>query len=348
MVLPKAKKLPSGNWFIQLRLGGESIPVTALSEKECISKARLIKAEYKADMRVQRAAGITLRQAIDKYIDKRRNVLSPSTIRTYVGYSKNRFKDIMDKPIKNIKDWQTICNDEAALCSPKSLKSAWMFTASVLRENGLDVPKVKLPQIIQREPIFLEPEQIPIFIKAIKGMDCEIPALLALHSLRQSEIWAEPEIDLEAKIIKVRGAVVRDETNAFVKKPTNKNQSSRRDVPIMIPELTAAIMEQRKLGKPLLLQIPTVAHKQIDRICRKNGFSEVGLHGLRHSFASLAYHLGIPEMYVMQIGGWSDYGTMRKIYTHFSKQDSLKSQNKMHEFFNNANDNIENTEICHV
>ena len=46
MKVPKARKLSSGKWFIQLRLGGESIPVTAGTEKECTRQAQAVKAEY--------------------------------------------------------------------------------------------------------------------------------------------------------------------------------------------------------------------------------------------------------------------------------------------------------------
>lgn len=46
MKVPKPRKLSSGNWFIQLRLGGESISVTEPTEKKCIKSAQLIKAEF--------------------------------------------------------------------------------------------------------------------------------------------------------------------------------------------------------------------------------------------------------------------------------------------------------------
>ena len=76
-----------------------------------------------------------------------------------------------------------------------------------------------------------------------------------------------------------------------------------------------------------------------EKICRENNLPNVGIHGLRHSFASLAYHLQIPEKIAMEIGGWSDYQTMRKIYTHLSSIDRKKAENKMAEFYKNANKN---------
>lgn len=51
MKLPEPRKLPSGNYFIQLRLGGESIPVTEPNRAACIREARAIKAEYLAGKR---------------------------------------------------------------------------------------------------------------------------------------------------------------------------------------------------------------------------------------------------------------------------------------------------------
>jgi integrase len=341
MQVPKARKLPSGSWFIQMRLSGESIPVTARSEKECINQAMLIKAQHKAEDgarkradRRERKDGPTLRQAVDRYIAVRSNTLSPSTIGGYTTIQRTRFKGVMDSPLRSISNWQAVCNAEAKLISAKTLKNAWLFIVSVLREQGIDAPKVKLPQVIQKDKAYLEPDQIPIFLSAIKGKACEIPALLALHSLRRSEIWAMPEI--ENGVIKVRGAVVQDKDHKMTLKPTNKNSTSRRDVPVMIPQLAEAIKERG--DKPLFTQNPNEAYKQIIRICGGVGLPLVGIHGLRHSFASLAYHLRVPEAYVMQVGGWSDIGTMRKIYTHLAQKDALKSQNDIMNFFNNAND----------
>jgi integrase len=76
---------------------------------------------------------------------------------------------------------------------------------------------------------------------------------------------------------------------------------------------------------------------RINAVCRKNDLPEIGMHGLRHSFASLAYHLKISEKIAMQIGGWADATTMHKIYTHIGKADILKSENLLKEFFENAN-----------
>ena len=79
---------------------------------------------------------------------------------------------------------------------------------------------------------------------------------------------------------------------------------------------------------------PNTLRNQINRICEANDLPKVGTHGLRHSFASLSAHLRIPEPVSMEIGGWADSKTMRKIYTHVSKLDIKNSQNDMAKFYN--------------
>lgn len=36
MKVPKPRKLTSGTWFIQMRLGGESVPVSAATRTGCV------------------------------------------------------------------------------------------------------------------------------------------------------------------------------------------------------------------------------------------------------------------------------------------------------------------------
>lgn len=343
MKVPEPRKLDSGTWFIQLRLGGESVPVTASTEKECRDKATLIKAEYKAGKKklIALDSKLTLSQAIDNYINTKSNTLSPSTLRGYRTIQNNRFSPVMNKPISSVNDWQSVCNTEAKLCSPKTLKNAWHFVASVLRENQVDFTKVALPQVPEFDSPWLEPDQISIFVKAVEGQSCEIPALLALLSLRRSEICALTweNIDLKKKFIAVKGSMVPDETHKFVIKNTTKTKASNRIVPIMIPALLTALEKVENKTGNVVSGSPNTIAKRINNICTNAGLPCVGVHGLRHSFASLGYHLNMPEKQCMLIGGWTDSGTMHKIYTHLAAKDTQKYENAMADFYKNANRN---------
>ena len=143
--------------------------------------------------------------------------------RGYRIIQKNRFQPIMDRVPAKIKpgEWQSIVNDEAALCAPKTLKNAWGFLRTIIHEvTGEYPPDVKLPAQVQNDHGFLTPDQIRTFVRAVAPTQYAIPALLALSSLRISEIEALhwEDIPKDLKLIRVAGAVVLDEKNNRVKR----------------------------------------------------------------------------------------------------------------------------------
>ena len=101
----------------------------------------------------------------------------------------------------------------------------------------------------------------------------------------------------------------------------------------MIDELWNALSAAENKTGFVYTGHPDTLRRQVNRVCAANGLPEVGVHGLRHSFASLAYHIGMPEKVTMEIGGWSDNQTMRKIYTHVAQSDRSKYANAMADFF---------------
>lgn len=344
MKVPEPRRLSSGTWFLQMRLNGVSVPVTASTRKECMDKAALIKAEHRAGKRaVEHREANTLGQAIDNYIAARENVLSPSTIDGYRRIQRNRFQSVMNRKMSTVKNWQTVVNKEASVCATKTLKNAWRFICSVMTENGITPPRVTLPAPNGKMREWLEPEQIIKLIAEADGTNAALPVLLALHSLRRSEILALTwnDIDLDKKTITVRGAVVQDEKHHYVYRDTNKTEKSARVIPIMIPELLvllASTPQEARHGVLVTAKPHTIAER-INAACRRAGLPEVGTHGLRHSFASLAYHLGMSELETMELGGWTDTRTMHGIYTHLASADRLNAKNKLMDFYGFANKN---------
>ena len=326
--------------------------MTETTEKKCIALATSIKAQYKVDTqdktvnskvkRDKAAKNITLRQAIDKYIESRDNVLSPSTVRGYTKIRDLRFAGVIDDKLDDIRDWQAVCNAESALCSAKTLKNAWGLIGSVLRYNGRAAPIVTLPQVVAKDLPWLEPEQISAFMDAIYGDICEIHILLALHGLRRSEVCALTswdKIDLKKRLLTISGAVVYGKDGKRVKKDTNKNVSSRRVVPIIIPRLLHLLKQTKKAEGQIRDYHPDTIYKHVAKACATCGLPNVGIQGLRRSFASLCYHLKLSERETMELGGWEDPATMRKIYIHLAKRDKLNAQKKLTGFFKLANGN---------
>ena len=332
--MSKATKLKSGNWRIQVfdytdRDGKKHYrSFTAPTKAEVEYEASLFKKEKGSR---PTKCGLTLSEAIDDYIESKSNVLSPSTIRGYRYVQKKYFAEVMEKPLAAIDCWQELINEEAKRYSAKTIKNSFAFVCTLLRDQGLPVPKVTLPQVVKNPLPYLKAEQLHDFLQAIEGHRCELMALLALHSLRRSEIWALTKANCSDGVIRVRGSAVYDEHEKLTFKITNKNTSSNRDIPIMIPRLSELIAAApdgllvRGDAKTLRLQM--------NRICKAAGLPEVGVHGLRRSFASLAYKLGLSERQTMEMGGWADLSTMHGIYIQLSKDDMAKAGNAMKEFY---------------
>lgn len=327
--VPKARQLKSGKWNIELRAEGQSI--TEDTEELCIAKATAIRAGFLEQKK--KAPPMSLGEAVDKYIDGKSAILSPSTIRTYRGIRRNNFQKYMDKSISDNINWQQVVNEEAKVFQPKTVSTAWRLLAPALKAQGVQAPDVLLPQVPKTELPWLDYEQILTLCNSIKGDPCEIIVLLALHSLRRSEIMALTgnSFDRKAQTIIVKGAAVYDEHAKLVYKSTNKNNSSQRIIPFLIPRL-AEILPPATNEKVFHFDIGTMRRK-INKMCRTAGVPEVGVHGLRRSFASLAYHLGWSERQTMSVGGWNSFQTMHNIYIKLSAADLTRDVLKMRTFY---------------
>lgn len=326
--IPEPFQIPSGKWRIILRAEGISKTFDTADEARVWAKAT------RAGYIEQRAKlpKMTVGQAVDKFIAENSNVLSPSTIRGYKTIRKNRFQSLMGEDISANINWSAAINREAVEVSAKTVANAWRLITAALKAVGVTPPDVRLPQIPKADRQWLDYEQILVFLNAVKDKPCELGALLALHGLRRSELMAltAEDINLKAETINVAGAVVFNDDNELVHKRTNKNKSSQRIVPIIIPRLKEIL---KTADGKLLNCNPNTLWSQINAVCREAGLPEVGVHGLRHSFASLAYHLKWSEATTMAVGGWSDTKTVHTIYTHLAQQDKNADIKKMKTFY---------------
>lgn len=328
--IPKPRQQKSGEWIGQVMVNGERYTVKGKTVDEYIAKAKALKTGLIKAEKIR--SGKTLQQACEAFNASRSQVLSPSTIAGYETIVRTRFGSYMSKDILSI-DWQKMVNDEAAVCGSKTLKNAWGYICTVLKVEGIDKPAVRLPQLVSDELPWLTPEQIPVFLEAIKGKPCELAALFALHSLRKSELVAlRPENIRDGKIY-VEGSRVRDKDNQLVYKKTTKNRSSRRPVKIRIPRLKELLeTSDVKPGEFYITISTNNLHTSINNVCDSVGLPRVGCHGLRRSFASLCYFLGVSERETMRDGGWSDIQTMHKKYIKLAEEDD-DSPDAMSEFY---------------
>ena len=330
--VPEAEKLPSGSYRCRVMVNGQKKSFTAPTKREAEQAAL----EYKIGLLAEenKKPEITIRKAIDEYLTLKSGVLSPASVRGHRIKQRCYLQSIMDIPLSelSVSAIQQAINTEK--CSPNTIRETWALIRPALKRYSVSYD-VSLPAVQSDEHAFLSAEEIPVFLKEAEGSKYKIAFLLALHSLRVSEIlglrWEN--VDLEKQSITVRGATLFDENNKLVNKPTNKNRSSRRTIPIMIPRLFQLLSDAERTSEFVVIANPNSIRASANKICRKANLPEVGTHGLRHSFCSLAYKLGISEKVTMQLGGWSDYGTMRKIYTHIAQADISDSVQQIKNFF---------------
>ena len=323
---PKYRVLADGTLLGQLMVGGRRETVKAETEKAYRAKIDAIRAgvmELKAhpDRR-------PLKTVLRDYIDKNDGVLSPATIRGYEYILKGRFVSYMDKPAGQI-DYQAMVNEEAKKHAPKTVENAWGLVTAAFRDAKIPVPEVNLPTVPESDEDFLDHDQILRFLPAIRGDSCELACLLALHSLRMSELLKLNVSDIRDGKIHVRGAMVRDKKNQLVEKKTNKSRSSTRVVDIMIPRIS----ELLPASGPVVTVAAETIRKHSINACKKAGLPPCSPHDLRRSFASLGHFLQWDERTIMAVGGWSNMNTVHKIYIKLSQKDVSSDVQKMQNYY---------------
>lgn len=336
--VPEPRLLPSGRWNIELRKEGISVTRDTPDgcRRDALTARRLWLIDDASGLHEPQEPPLLLGDAIDAYLAARTNILSPSTIRSYKSYRGSRFQSCMSWDIRDdSNDWQMAINAELESVGPKTVFNAWHLITAVFGSERLPAPRVSLPRIPKAERPWLSYAQVGVFLDAMRDRPGELGALLALHSLRLSELLAlKPEnVSLKEEKLFIRGARVLNAAGELEFKSINKTDVSRRDIPIVIPRLKTLLKAAvADCAEYVCDDKPRRLYDRVNIVCARVGLPEVGVHGLRHSFASLAYHLGWKELSTMQVGGWKDSKIVRDIYTHNADLDAdIQSMKKHYE-----------------
>ena len=316
-------------WYSQVMVADERVYISADTEEEYYAKARAAKTRQIETKKCP--AKLTLGEAMKSYIKANDATLSPSTLKAYKSYADHRFAKYADQQIDRI-DFQRMINEESKMVSAKTIKNAWRLVTASMRYKGIDPPSINLPQVQKNERPWLDFEQVKVFCDAVRGKECEIPALLALNGLRRSELLflTSDEVDLKCAKIAIHGARVVSPDGGYVDKTVAKNATSARSVKIIIPRLLELL--QNRTGR-LVTAHPSAIAKQINRVCRQNNLPEVGFHGLRHSYISLGFHLGVQDLTIASQVGHSTVATTHNIYRHLAERDRETELKRVSEFF---------------
>lgn len=334
---PSPRKLPSGSWQCRVMVNGERISVTDEDKNICQAKAMAIQAGLieKEDKKKP----VTLNEAIQKYIQSKSEVLSPSTIVGYEAVRRERFKGIMQCDIHKLtkQDIQIAVNQECRFVSPKTIKNAYGLVRPVLKEYGVDVFGVKLPQIVKKQKGYVQSDEIEKLIDVVRGDPCEIQILLALWlGMRRSEIMGLHWdcIDYKHKWLVIKRVLVLNKDNEYVLKEGAKNRESQRkvDCPDYILDKLKEKQGDRTTG-PCFTNHPNTILKRVHRACKLAGITDTTVHGLRHTNAAVMRQLGVSDAHAMERGGWTEERTYKATYSYVFESTSEREDKMVNDFF---------------
>lgn len=334
--MASAKKLKSGNWRVQVYAGtdenGKKIKksITAPTRWEAEKAA----AEFIENGRKEKEI-VTVAQALDKYIELKRNVLSPSTIRGYEIIRKHRLQSLMPVDILEVDSFkmQQAINEDAVTKSRKSISEAKNLIITALKLHGVYLNlNVSLPPKAPKIKELPTAEQV---IQMLRGTDIELPCLLAMWlSLRMSEVRGLQFKDLNGNVLTVRRSKLYLGGKDVVRE-VNKTYSSTRQLvlPQYLLDLIAVVPHDNGDEDFIVPQNYQLIKKHLKKLAEKNGYT-LTFHDLRHLNASVMLMLGIPDKYAMERGGWSTNSTLKAVYQHTFSAERKRVDEQIDGYFN--------------
>lgn len=354
--MPKAKKLKSGSWRCQVYAGKdsdgkrkyESFTVrdpTKAGKRECERLA----AEWAQNKKERSAREMTVKEVIQKYISLKEKVLSPSTIKNYDQIMRTSLDDIAGITAGALTQTtaQHWINGLAVRNSPKYVRNANGLLQSALKFSGLPGIHVTLPAPRDFQPHVPCDDEVKQLIDYIVGTTHEdsrrdmrpryelkvAVMLAAFGSLRRGEICAlrTEDFDRDRLTVRINKDIVKDKDGYWVTKPTPKTSTSNRTVEL--PQFVMDAIDFSRSGT-IIKGTPDQISNRFRRAVR---FSRVKFrfrfHDLRHYYVSIAHALGVPDAYIMEMGGWRTDRTMKRVYRSTLADRARTERDKMTSHF---------------
>ena len=311
------EKLPSGNYRCIANLGtdenGKRIrkSVTRSTPKAARLAADALEEEYS----YIKDGNISLGQAMQNYIDSKRNILSPTTIRAYESITEHRFGSIKRISITKITEeqLQQAINLEAVNLSPKTISNMAGFLSAVFKTYRPNFRyNISTPKRTRKLKDLPQPQ---VIINAVRSTSSELPVLLAMWlTLRMSEIRGLRKQDIKGNILTINQVKLTVSGQDIVRQQAKTENSIRKlKAPPYILNLIDQLPEDQEYLVP---EKSTTISNRFYRLLDKKGVEHIAFHDLRHLSASIMLQLNIPDKYAMERGGWSTDSTLKNVYQH--------------------------------
>lgn len=298
------------------------------------SEAQFLAAQWKTNRAEEdrKAENITLYEAAHRYIESKRAVLSPSTIRGYTGLLNNYFKAFERTKLKDLNNTiiQVWISDIAIDHSPKTVRNAHGLLSSTL-EMFLPDFRLKTTLPAKKKPDLYCPsdEDIKKLLDHIRGTEMEIAVLLAAFGpLRRGEICALTSDDVKGNQITVSKSMVQgDDKQWYIKQPKTYGSYRTIDFP------PSVIDRIRGINGRLINLNPAQVTNRFGKIILKIGLPHFRFHDLRHYSASIMHAIGVPDQYILKRGGWISDNVMKSVYRNVIDLESVKQNKTINDHF---------------
>lgn len=306
------------------------------------SRAELAQAvaSFTAENTAQQQINNTFDKALEDFIDNRRNVLSPSTVREYHTLRRNAYTRLREINLDeiNVRLVQQTINDYAEEHSPKSVRNAFGLLTSFFKavRPNLNLTSVLLPQKLITEVVIPSSEEVTRLLQACLDYDPNIylPILLgAFMGLRRSEVFALTwdDINLKGGYININKALVKGNYGYVVKAPKSKAGYRRIDIPNIVMDYL-----KRHKKEPLFTYGTDSFQIRYAKLAKMIGIT-TSFHALRHYYASVMLLNNVPTKYAMQRMGHATPDMLNRVYQHVFEDEQQKFTEKLDDYFDSMN-----------
>ena len=335
--MPMLKPEKRGDsWRVKVYAGNKKYrSVTGATKAEAIQKAEKLQAELLAERENPPKpddpyADLTIAEAMERYVEAKRGVLSPSTLREYVRMTGTAFENLRAVRLRDLtqEQIQIAVGIESATHEPKTVRNMHGLLSSTLKMFRPDFTlHTKLPQRKKSEIVIPDEEDVIALLHAVENTDIDVPVhLAALCGMRMSEVlglrWTD--IDFEEKKIHISAAKVKGEDGELILKGT-KTVSGDRTIK-MLPAVEASLRRAFRPDAEFVTDLTAAAIKgqylrKIEKVCKQ----KFSFHALRHYAASVMIMLGIPVKYIADYLGHETEDMVNRVYGHImaDKKDEL-------------------------
>ena len=260
----------------------------------------------------------TLGAALDRYIDNRRAICSPATIKGYLTARNQYMPELMSMQISDINQdiIQHALNEFAKKHSPKTCRNAHGLISAVLKINKPELTlRTSLPQPEENDIYVPDEQEVLNIMGELTGHKLELPFLLATQcGLRESEIAALTIKNIDTDYLYVKEARVAGPEGQAYKAP--KSRKGYRSVPI---SQDLYLFLQSSAGEDG--HITQLTGQQISKAWTtfrdKQGIAKaLNFHALRHHYASKCLLMGLPQKYIADLMGHASTDMIERVYQH--------------------------------